>query len=569
MTNSIQAEIHNFRGITEAKIDLSRVALLVGKNYSGKTSVARAIASAITGENTFDGLKKAEVKKLVNNKSKTSLIKITTNTGEIIKKLPDDKISTTKNPNLYMSPYAAGIKSILDKNIDNKARSKFFIELLEANPTKEDLNEALASEFIDTEILEDLWTQIEQEGWDNVYDEYTSQAKEKKGAWKEVTHETYGKVKAQAWTPDEAIDFETLNIEEENSKLIDLQIQYENSIKDSALHSYRINELEALISNKENYSNQLKEFKKEAKSLNKKLETQQENELFNFNCPECKIDLLLERQEANSNILVKSTSIKKPKKSSADITKLQTDLSNVNSSINKLTQDLEAIKKAEKELAKINKELDKTSSTNPDAIQSDIETLKLNISNYNRWLRADQIHNEIEQDLTIANLLSPTGLRKQTLTSQIEKFNNDILASLCKEFNTQLITLDEDMNVYFGDNIYHIKDPDYLLSKCEQYMVRTVLQVAIAKLDGSSLIIIDNADELNSPDDKSYLFNMVIKSQIPTLICMAMQPTEKIPNLSAVNVGITYKVDKGIVEPLENKENNKSHNNKEEEQKIA
>ena len=70
--------------------------------------------------------------------------------------------------------------------------------------------------------------------------------------------------------------------------------------------------------------------------------------------------------------------------------------------------------------------------------------------------------------------------------------------------------------------------------------MRTVLQVAIAKHDNSELLVIDDADELNSSTDKGGLIRMVLDSKIPAVICMAMQTDIPRPNFEAQGNGKTY-----------------------------
>ena len=68
----------------------------------------------------------------------------------------------------------------------------------------------------------------------------------------------------------------------------------------------------------------------------------------------------------------------------------------------------------------------------------------------------------------------------------------------------------------------------YPLSTYEQYRVRAVLQMAMARLDNSAMVVLDAADVLDGTTH-SGLFALFSKQQLAALVCMTLSPTRASP----------------------------------------
>jgi len=133
--------VENFRGIRLADFEVNPIALISGSNAAGKSSIALACSSALTGESIpLKGLRKTDAGMLVHSGTEKAKINIQSDNGEISATWPSAKIKTEGTPT-KSSLYAAGLKSIVDMNA--KERSGALSEYMDALPSKDDLKSSL------------------------------------------------------------------------------------------------------------------------------------------------------------------------------------------------------------------------------------------------------------------------------------------------------------------------------------------------------------------------------------------------------------------------------------------
>jgi hypothetical protein len=87
------------------------------------------------------------------------------------------------------------------------------------------------------------------------------------------------------------------------------------------------------------------------------------------------------------------------------------------------------------------------------------------------------------------------------------------------------------------------------LATSEQYRVRAVLQVAMAHLDKSAMVVLDAADVLDGTS-RSGLFAMLEESQLPAIVCMTLTKREQMPDLETAGFGMSYWLDSGVAQTL-------------------
>jgi hypothetical protein len=157
-----------------------------------------------------------------------------------------------------------------------------------------------------------------------------------------------------------------------------------------------------------------------------------------------------------------------------------------------------------------------------------------------RKRRADALHGEILVQTAVVKALAPDGVRKRKLSRAIEAFNSTILAPLCEAAEWKTVTLTEDLATRYGGRPYA------LLSDSEAYRVRVTLQIAMARLDDSAMVIIDGADILD-PLGRNGLFGLLSDPDngCPALVGMTVAKPEKTPDLAAADLGATYWVERG------------------------
>jgi hypothetical protein len=87
--------------------------------------------------------------------------------------------------------------------------------------------------------------------------------------------------------------------------------------------------------------------------------------------------------------------------------------------------------------------------------------------------------------------------------------------------------------------------PLILCSESERFRVRVTLQVAMAALDQSAVIVVDAADILGK-GGRNGLMRLLSTESRPALICMTMDAIESVPNLSQAGMGASYWMDGNV-----------------------
>jgi DNA repair exonuclease SbcCD ATPase subunit len=195
----MQATIINYRGISSAVLDISKIALVAAHNGGGKSSIAQAVAAAATGEPVpFEGVSKSTVGVLVRAGTAAGSATITTDSGTAEVAWPSAKVKTTGQPPCA-SAYAVGLKSIV--TMDVKTRTAFLIDYLNAKPSKDNLATALKPLNLPAGMLDKLWELITLQGWDGAHSQIKEKGAKLKGSWETVANEDYGAKKAESWLP--------------------------------------------------------------------------------------------------------------------------------------------------------------------------------------------------------------------------------------------------------------------------------------------------------------------------------------------------------------------------------
>ena len=195
--------VKNLRSIPEAEIDLSApITLLAGRNGVGKTTLLLALKSTLTGNGAcILGKGNLDCQAMCADGS----------TGDSSAMLQDDQgsrvarwsIKKTYPNRTYKSDAglptasnsAAGLPSFLA--LDPKERPDVFFEAFNVEPTRENLASAVGDRKIDADV-DDLWSDVEVQGWDDAHRLQADKLRELKSAWARVTSE--------AWTEEGSID---------------------------------------------------------------------------------------------------------------------------------------------------------------------------------------------------------------------------------------------------------------------------------------------------------------------------------------------------------------------------
>lgn len=195
-----QIDIKNFQGLHYAALEVSEPVLLVsGDNGAGKSSLLDAIAMAITGQPRRVTLKR-DVKQLITDGAKKGSTILHTSEGQLGTELPATKTAAHLTANSFM-PFA--LESSAFAAIDEKTRRKLLFELTGASAKPQIIADKMKSRGVSPEMIEKVKPLL-LSGFTAAAEHAKNLISESRGAWKQVTGETYGSAKAETWESEES-----------------------------------------------------------------------------------------------------------------------------------------------------------------------------------------------------------------------------------------------------------------------------------------------------------------------------------------------------------------------------
>lgn len=557
----MQVIVKNFRGISEAQIEVSPVALLCGLNGAGKTSMARAIAAAATGKAVpFPKVTKKDCGVMLRHGSKAGMAVLATGDGTTTVEWPKAEVQTNGLP-ISVSEIAAGLTDLLSMKED--AALAYLIDLLKANPDLEDIK----AEFIGpnstqeevehwTKTAEKIWKVIEAQGWPAAHKQAVETGAKLKGAWQQVTGTAYGKDKARSWFPD-GWDDDLLEQTPESitEALTEARAQLEQAIGKSAVSQAerqrleelagRLPGLEKLVADKLVARD---EAEKALKAAEEKLRgVPNPDARKDYECPHCQGAVHVSSVSGSDFLLTKAVKINEAKLKQArleyaglcgDQQRLSRELQACQFSLADATKNRDDALEASKKLEGMGEAGVADSQSGLDAARARADRLQLELQILGKYQEATKVEGQIAKNQTIIDALDETGIRKKKLSNSLTAFCESWLLPLSDSLGMPPVTIDTDLAVKSG------KTPFPMLSASEQFRVRTALQIAIAQLEKAGLVIIDGADILDK-DGRARLMNIVVGLGIPAVVCMTLNRPDMAPDLAAAGVGATYWVEKG------------------------
>lgn len=192
--------VANFIGAAAVEVRTTApVQLFCGKNASGKSSIRDAVALALTAELGRVHLKK-EAAALIRDGSDTAVCKVVNADGETwgvtitrAGKVTETHKGRTPDPTL---PYVLNAQRLAQ--LDATERRAFLFGLTGAKMDAATVTARLAARGCDAAKVERI-APLLRAGFDAASKDAKAKATEAKGAWRAITGETYGAVKADTW----------------------------------------------------------------------------------------------------------------------------------------------------------------------------------------------------------------------------------------------------------------------------------------------------------------------------------------------------------------------------------
>lgn len=507
-------QIKNFQGVSNVSVAVNAPVLLVtGHNGAGKSSLRDAIRLALTGAASRVSLKK-DYGNMIKDGTKKADVIIGTDEGAYNYALPTAKGVHSDNPYLPLCIDAAAFASM---KADDRRKALFELSGCTINANK--VREMLLAEKCDPALTEQILPML-RSGFPAAEAEAKERTSQARGAWKQVTGETYGSQKAESW---EAPAVEAPAVE----AIEHLKQQLAENQKQTAAKHQQMGSLKAALQNKANLDNQIAELKLQAGKIERIKAKQVTDEksladvqqLINeaeqaslsqqaLPCPCCQAMLVYSPTE---RALIDATTLS-TKAGDAGIAKLEeyrNSATMLQRTIANNQRDLAAAEHAAQQLASMKADDETLSAHHVEALQGDINDLddlrqgiqgELNdlveqqiaaAQAHSKTVDAARQHMLVVDWAKIAEQMAPSGIPANILSQALKPFQNliDNINSLVPRWPAVGIT--PDMELVAGHRSYG------LLSESEQWRVQAVITLALAQLSGINLVVLDRFDVLD------------------------------------------------------------------------
>lgn len=538
----------NFIGARDVDLKLSRPVLLIcGKNHSGKSSIAQAVRMALTGEPSRVVLKK-EYKQLVSDDAEVGYAVVEHDGGQSAITIPNGAHEQTgsRRPSELL-PFVLDAQRFA--SLDANERRKLLFALTGISIGGPEVVSRMLERGCDPAKVDIIAPHL-RAGSDAAHKEAQAKARDAKAAWRAVTGETYGGVKAASWRANapagagakmpetrDALSRIDAQIEANAGKLGDMT----GRAKRAAEQAGRLAELRSKAAGYARIADKINRDEADLKQWEAKLEEvgkssgQRLPEEPTYTCPSC--SAVLRHSHANG-ALVEYTPPPPVDREAADkLLEYQKAAELMRRCVENGKRDLAAADAAAKALAEIEDaglaeapntgELDTLKAATDDLKQqrSDLQKAIRDLEDSERAAQqadkrtadAAKHHGDVQQWETIAAALAPDGIPGQMLGEALGPANGRLVDSALST-GWMNVAITSDMDITADGRAYS------LLSESERWRVDAMIAETIAHLSGENLLVLDRVDVLDIGGREDLLFwldDLASSGQIDTCLLFA------------------------------------------------
>jgi hypothetical protein len=554
----ITGKLSDFRRCERAEIVCNPFALVGGRNEAGKSSLAQAFGAALCNENQNlpPGFAKSTVGLLITAGQSSAQIELRSEQGWVRVDWPACTATIDGEPP-HSSKWAAGVESIAE--IDVQKRARVLAEYLKSDPTREDLATALADvELGGEKILDVIWKLIDEQGWDQAHTLRGDVGKDLKGRWRQETRANWGPKLAQSWRPDgweEDLD----GASEANlaAAVVSAKAAHDAAVAAAAISGAERQRLEQAADQAEELIEALAKAEiEEARLEEVALKAQADRAALppggadaEMACPGCGCMLVLRPVDLATRKLelAETLTAAEKKKRRQAIAVADGAVGNATAAhaeqekaVERARHAMQIAVEARNRLAEMKPPGD-DDGVDIDATNRAVGAAEDRLARWRQYRRAVEIRAQINGNDLILKILAPDGLRARKLARVLELFNTR-LGGLGKAAGWRVVEIQPDMMITYGGRPYGPQ-----ISSSAQYRVRTILQLALAQLDGSAMVVLDAAEILDAAARRE-LFALLDSTDLHALICMTLSRREQLPDLAEIDIGASYWIEDGICE---------------------
>lgn len=506
--------IDNFQGVRHFDVTLTAPVLLVaGHNHAGKSSLVEAIRIALTGMSTRVDLKK-EYGQMVSDGAKTGKIAVWidgTVLGEI--KLPSgewgEALPAHINPPLLDSVLTA--QRFASSTPDE--RRSFLFNLTGYKAPAALVGERLKARGADEKRIEAVLPLL-RSGFPEASKNAADRAREAKGAWRGVTGETYGEKKAEDWkaeapeVDEKALATAAEALEIHDRKLNDMRISLgviSERFEVAQRNTASIQSLQEKAELLERRRAKLAKDEEELAHWSDQIKQVEDAKVAasGLPCPCCQTRLvvqngaLVEVGEAPAVDVSKLGEYQKARDSFARaVENDKRDVADSEGAAERIKTLQESMPKevpTQEQLNGLRNELRATETARLDLVTRKntlVQAMNAAQEAEQKTAAAARHHADVLGWLLIADALASDGIPGELLQEAITPVN-DLLHSLSEYAGWKRVQIGADMEVSASGRGYH------LLSESEKWRVDAVIAIAIAKLSGVRMVVLDRFDVLD------------------------------------------------------------------------
>lgn len=517
-------EITNFQGLRHAALDVSAPVLLVaGHNGAGKSSLLDGVAMAFSGQPRRVSLKK-EMDKLITEGAKKGEARVEwlDEAGEVQAcgvALPSGKGSPLADSPFL--PYVLDASLFAGLKADD--RRKLLLSLTGASASPAEVGKRLKAKGIDLALFEKVKPLL-RSGFSAMVGQAKDYASEARGAWKAITGENYGSEKAVDWAPELLATVVTEDQVAEAGKNLQL---LEDDLAEAQQALGASKQARQAADGRAQRIAQLRELAELEPRRRNKLTTDQQNqdewsekvmvaELASagsvphqpLTCPHCQgaVDLqagtLVVHQPPEQ--IADAEAARRLSEYRGYLASAQRAVANSQRDLDECLAAAEQIKALEAESVEapsaeaiangeqaIN-ELRQARDASRAKLVALQEALEAATQREASIAKAQAAHQDVVAWTGMVDALSPTGIPAEILADAIGPVN-ELLQRLSGTAGWSPVQISADIDVTFGGRLYG------LLSESERWRCDATIALAIAKLSGLRLVLLDRFDVLDIP----------------------------------------------------------------------
>jgi hypothetical protein len=551
--------VSNFRGIEHAALSCAPIALVAGLNATGKSSVAQAVAACLTGSGLFNRfeLTKGAADQLVRRGSQEGKASVSSEGGTVTMAWPGCELSSTGADAPHGSTIAAGLVSIATLPV--KERAAALEPYLHSEPTKDDLTLIMEPGVkFRQESIDALWDEIQKKGWDAAAAGYEAARRDAGRDWSKITGQNFGSDKAAKWRPDGwRDDLAEADLARLEAELPPARAALEKAIAGAAVDEAELSRLRELAGKVDGLVDALAAAEQKVETARTAVATSRTTRqglaepvaATGMPCPHCEKPILLVRKGPETRLQKFEPLSEKENKqrqlavadADGELSRLDAEHGAAQTGQRGALQAVAEARRAAETLAGLGEK--KGSDASVDQARETVAKLETDIRIVKQFTEAAALYRAWQGANLRLAILVPTGLREKKLGEVIEAFNDMVLAPLCETAGWKRVDITTELTVRLGERPYP------LLSAGEKYRVRATLQIAMARHDGSTMVVLDGADILDTPG-RNGLFGLLKETGIPALVCMTTVRGASVPDLTAAGLGATYVIENARVKPL-------------------